>query len=92
MIEIIFYILIIIAWLATLIFAMHRFDTEGFLDPLGLVAATLVVVGLAWGIKQDNDNEARHPCVEYELQMTYNAATKTRRPMRVCIERGEWVE
>ena len=92
MIEIIIGILAVIAWIATLIFAMHRFEREGFLDPLGLVAVTLVVVGLAWVIKQGNDNEARHPCVEYELQMTYNAATKTMRPMRVCIERGEWVE
>lgn len=92
MIEIIIGILAVIVWIATLIFTMHRFEREGFLDPPGLVAVTLVVVGLAWGIKQSNDNEARHPCVEYELQMTYNAATKTMRPLRVCIERGEWVE
>ena len=92
MIEIIIGILMVIAWLAALIFAMHRFDSEGFLDLLGLVASAIVVVGLAGAIKQGSDNEARHPCVEYELQMTYNAATKTMRPLRVCIERGEWVE
>ena len=82
-----------IAWIASLLFAMHRamhrFELDGFLDPLGLFAATLVVVGLAWVIKQGNDNEAHQPCVEYELQMTYNAATKTMMPLRVCIERGE---
>ena len=92
MIGIIIGILAVIAWIAGVLFTMRRFELEGFLDPLGLVAVTLVVVGLAWGIKQGNDNEARHPCVEYKLQMTYNAATKTMRPMRVCIERGEWVE
>ena len=32
------------------------------------------------------------PCVKYETQMYYNAATKTMMPARVCIERGEWVE
>ena len=92
MIGIIIVILAVIAWIATIIFAIHRFEREGFLDPLGLVAATLVVVGLAWVIKQGNDNEARHPCVEYKYRMTYNAATKTMMPLRVCIERGEWVE
>jgi hypothetical protein len=92
MIGIIIGILAVIAWMASVLFAMHRFELEGFLDPLGLVATTLVVVGLAWVIKQGIDDEARHPCVEHELRMTYIAATKTMMPLRVCIERGEWVE
>ena len=37
------------------------------------------------------ENE-RGPCVQYETQMHYNAATKTTMPARVCVLRGEWVE
>ena len=38
------------------------------------------------------ENEQENPCVQYEERMSYNAVTKTMMPMRVCIERGEWVE
>jgi fluoride ion exporter CrcB/FEX len=36
--------------------------------------------------------EEENPCAKYETQMHYNAATKTAMPMKVCIERGEWVQ
>ena len=38
------------------------------------------------------EHEQKNPCVQYEERMSYNAATKTMMPMRVCVERGEWVE
>ena len=37
------------------------------------------------------ENE-RGPCVKYETQMHFNAATKTTMPARVCVLRGEWVD
>lgn len=37
---------------------------------------------------QKNEN----PCVKYETRMHYNPATKTMMPLRICSERGEWVE
>ena len=37
-------------------------------------------------------SEKQNPCIQYETQMHYDATTKTTRPMKVCIERGEWVE
>ena len=36
--------------------------------------------------------EMENPCIQYETQMHYDAVTKTTRPMKVCIERGEWAE
>lgn len=36
--------------------------------------------------------EEKGPCVQYETQLHFNAATKTMMPARVCILRGEWIE
>lgn len=37
------------------------------------------------------DRQQDTPCVKYETSMQFNAATKTVMPLRVCVERGEWV-
>ena len=92
MIEITFWILVVIAWFVASGKSIDRFENNGATD---LVAWVLVAVGvlmLAWVFSFAVDRGARNPCVEYESRMTYNAATKTMMPMRVCIERGEWVE
>jgi len=47
---------------------------------------------LAWFISSYADYEKQYPCTLYETRMHYNAATKTPMPMRVCVERGEWVD
>lgn len=44
---------------------------------------------LCYAVIESNN---KGPCVKYETQMHYNAATKTMMPARVCVERGEWVE
>lgn len=49
-------------------------------------------LSLAWIFGSLIESDQEFPCVEYESRMTYNAATKTMMPMRVCIERGEWVQ
>ena len=92
MIEITFWILVVIVWFVASGKSMDRFWNKGATDLVAWVLGAVGVLMLAWVLSFAVDQKARNPCVEYELQMTYNAATKTMMPMRVCIERGEWVE
>ena len=92
MIEIIAVILLVIVWCVLVGSVFIRFLDHGAADLSAWVLGAVGVSMLAWGISWAVDQEARNPCVEYESRMTYNAATKTMMPMRVCIERGEWVE
>jgi hypothetical protein len=91
-IEITFWILVVIAWFVAFGKSIDRFGSNGVTDLMAWVLGATGVLGLAWVLSLAADREARNPCVEYELRMTYNAATKTMMPLRVCIERGEWVE
>ena len=92
MIGIIIGILMVIVWFVAFGKSMDRFVNNGATDLVAWVLGAVGVLMLAWAISWAVDQEARNPCVEYESRMTYNAATKTMMPMRVCIERGEWVE
>ena len=92
MIEITFWILMVIVWCVLVGSGFIRFLDHGAADLSAWVLGAIGVLMLAWAISWAVDQEARNPCVEYEARMTYNAATKTMMPMRVCIERGEWVE
>ena len=82
---------IFVAWLAgvmaTGIMALDR-------NPWvwGLVCAALVIAGLGTMLESVHEKNQKGPCVQYETQMHYNAATKTMMPARVCVLRGEWVE
>ena len=66
-----------------------------WIDTGNLVYAVLFTVMLAIGlglidaamVKQG----AKNPCATYEVQSRYNPAIKSYAPMRVCVERGEWV-
>lgn len=57
-----------------------------------ILCALFCFLSLGWLAGQTAKNEAEHPCISYETRMTYNAATKTMMPLRVCTERGEWVK
>lgn len=92
MIEITFWILMVIVWCVLVGSGFIRFMDHGATDLKAWVLGAVAVLMLAWAISWAVDQEARNPCVEYESRMTYNAATKTMMPMRVCIERGEWVK
>ena len=92
MIEITFWILVVIVWFVASGKSIDRFGNNGATDLVAWVLGAVGVLMLAWVLSFAVDREARNPCVEYESRMTYNAATKTMMPMRVCIERGEWVE
>ncbi|QZP24185.1 hypothetical protein [Pseudomonas mosselii] len=47
-----------------------------------------VIAFLLYAAKAESD---KGPCLHYETQMHWNAATKTMMPARVCVDRGEWV-
>lgn len=36
------------------------------------------------------EESKRGPCIEWQTQMMYNAATKTMMPAKFCVQRGEW--
>lgn len=57
-------------------------------------AITFLLMGIFIGaiIELAKSENKRGPCVSYETQMHFNAATKTMMPARVCVLRGEWIE
>lgn len=56
------------------------------------VVSVIVLIGiLAGGMYLTDQEEAQGPCAKYETQWSYNAATKSSMPYRVCVERGEWI-
>ena len=90
MIEIVAAILLVIAWLVLTVATVVRFFDHGATDLKAWVYGGVAVWMLAWGINAGFEHERDNPCVAYESRLTYNAATKTMMPMRVCVERGEW--
>lgn len=90
MTEIIAAILLVIGWVVLVVATLVRFGDYGATDLRALVYGGVAVWMLAWGINLGVQHERDHPCVAYESRLTYNAATKTMMPMRVCVERGEW--
>jgi hypothetical protein len=92
MIEIIAVILLVIVWFVATGKSMDRFINNGAADLSAWGLGTVAVLMLAWGINAMLEHKRDNPCVAYESRLTYNAATKTMMPMRVCVERGEWVE
>ena len=92
MIEIIFWILMVIVWFVAGAMSLDRFANNGVTDLVAWVLGAIWVLMLAWVLSLAAEQGDRNPCVEYESRMTYNAATKTMMPLRVCIERGEWVK
>jgi hypothetical protein len=91
MIEIIIAILLVIGWFVLVIATLIRFGNAGATDLKAWVYGGVAVVMLALALNAAAKHEREHPCVAYESRLTYNAATKTMMPMRVCVERGEWV-
>lgn len=56
------------------------------------VFAVLVIFLFAFAMKMASQGEDQGPCVKYETSWSYNAATKTNMPYKVCAERGEWIK
>lgn len=87
----IFVATLMVAYAAALLFTLFKaIDDEDWrwLAPFAL----LFILLIAFIIKGSSEDQAEGPCVKYETQYSYNAATKTNMPYRVCLERGEWVK
>jgi hypothetical protein len=70
-------------------FIGNALDGGGLGYVIGAVVMTVTTVAIIIGaVDQD---EKRGPCVKYETQWSYNSATKSNMPYRVCVERGEWI-
>lgn len=90
MVEIIAVILLVIVWFVATGKSVDRFMNYGAADLMAWALGAVAVWMLAWGINVGIGYGERNPCVLYESRLTYNSATKTMMPMRVCVERGEW--
>ena len=80
-----------LVWVVLLVASLEAWlEYGGWKFPI--VAFALAVAGIGFAIEKIDEKNRKNPCVEYEQQMRYNPATKTIMPLRVCVERGEWVE
>lgn len=90
------YVLFAAILIATLLLGVWLFfkavDSESFFSVFSILAFLFWAALLGLLIKSRVEDNAMGPCVQYETQMHYNAATKTMMPARVCVLRGEWVE
>jgi hypothetical protein len=57
----------------------------------GKLCAGAAFLMLAGALTAAIESEADHPCIEYSVERRYDPATKMTRPMKICVERGEWV-
>lgn len=55
----------------------------------GISALFILIAPMIYAAQNDAE---KGPCVQYETQMHYNAATKSMMPAKVCVLRGEWTE
>ena len=74
------------ALLATAILAVEKEDWRW-----GAVSVVILIGIFASFMYLSDQEESQGPCVKYETQWSYNSATKTTMPYKVCVERGEWV-
>lgn len=82
---------LLVGYIAALIFTLIKgIENE---DWRWIVAfAVLVIFLFAFVMKMASQDEEQGPCVKYETSWSYNAATKTNMPYKVCAERGEWIK
>lgn len=80
--------LIIVGWSVVLsILLWYAYDNKIALVGVGLWCAIAVFFAVYMGMKESNA-----PCIEWQTQMMYNAATKMMQPAKFCVQRGEWEE
>ena len=82
--------LILIAWMVGVAaLLLHWVETGDW--AYALLGVILLAIGLGLMVAAMVGLEAKNPCATYEVQSRYNPAIKSYAPMRVCVERGEWV-
>lgn len=81
--------LIIVGWFVVLAFLLwYAYDNK--IAMVGVVFwCTMAVFFLIYAGMEESK---RGPCVEWQTQMMYNAATKMMQPAKFCVQRGEWEE
>ena len=62
----------------------NKIAMVGFVFWCGLGVFFLLYAGM--------EESKQGPCVEWQTQIMYNAATKTMMPAKFCVQRGEWEE
>lgn len=81
--------LIIVAWFVVLgLLLWHAYDNKIVMVGVVFWCAMAVFFLLYAGIEASEEG----PCVEWQTQMMYNAATKMMQPAKFCVQRGEWGE
>lgn len=87
----IFVATLIAAFIGSLIFTLLKaIDSEDWRWLIPFVGLLIIMIALI--IKGLSEDQAQGPCIKYETNYSYNSATKTNMPYRVCTERGEWVK
>jgi hypothetical protein len=76
-------------WIGAILWlSWQAVETDG---PIYWIGAVVVfTAGIGFGIQKGIDQRNSGPCVQSEIQMHYNPATKTVMPAKVCLNRGEW--
>ena len=83
---------IVVAWCVAAFKLMDRITDYDANITNYVVAALFAVLSIAGMLYIVDSGGRKGPCVKYETQMHYNAATKTMMPARACVLRGEWVK
>lgn len=83
---------VVIAVVVAVFLVVKALDSEAFFSVQTIGAVIFFSLLLAFLAYTIDKADKKGPCVSYETQMHYNAATKTMMPARVCTLRGEWVK
>ena len=89
MIDYIIAVTFIFGWFAAIIYLSIRAMDGEVLS--GIIATIIIILGLAFVLYSEEQEENSGPCLKKETQWTWNAATKTTMPYTVCVQQGEWV-
>jgi predicted membrane protein len=86
--------LTICAWLLLTVFMLYLtwILVDYHSQKAKIIASVTLFLCLAFTITFIVRYEQKYPCLKYETTMQYDPATKMMRPMRICTQRGEWVE
>ena len=78
---------VIVVWLCAIFYILDKAVDKQSIS-LGVLCLFMVIAPMVFLISKEQE---KGPCVAYETQLHYNAATKTMMPAKVCVNRGEWV-
>ena len=82
--------LIVVGYFVVFCFLLTRslYDNKAAMAGFVFWCAMAVFFLICAGMEESK----RGPCIEWQTQMMYNAATKMMQPAKFCVQRGEWEE